>query len=338
MILVTGGTGLLGSHILFELLKTEQPVRVLYRSKERIQNVKLLFDYYSKGKSHNFHLIEWVKGDILDLVSLDDVFQNVTTVYHCAAMVSFRKADFKDLLKINREGTANMVNFALKYGVKKFGYVSSTATIGKDNHLSTEATKWILSEKSTGYSISKYNAEREVWRGSEEGMDVVIINPSVIFGAGDYNESSLTIFNTVKKGLKFYSPGANAFVDARDVATCFVKLVESHHAQERYLCLAENVPFKTILDTAAKEMKVKAPSILPPRWMALLIGRLTEFFSRFGGKSAITLESARTAYSTIRYSNEKIKNAVDINFYSLDESVQNVVNFHNWKMDVKSKI
>lgn len=336
MILVTGGTGLLGSHLLFELLKTERTVRVLYRNESKIQNVKLLFDYYSKGQeTHNFHLIEWVKGDILDLVSLDDAFQDVTTVYHCAAMVSFRKADFKDLLKINREGTANMVNFALKYGVKKFGYVSSTATIGTDKNRSTEASKWVLSEKSSGYSISKYNAEREVWRGSEEGMDVVIINPSVIFGAGDLTESSLTIFNTVKKGLKFYSPGANAFVDARDVASCFVKLVESNHTQQRYLCLSENVPFKTILDTVAKEMKVKTPSILPPKWLAILIGRLNEFFSRFGGKSAITLESARTAYSTIRYSNEKIKTAVAINFYSLDESVRNVVNFYNWKLEIK---
>lgn len=335
MILVTGGTGLLGSHLLFELLKTERAVRVLYRNETKIQHVKQLFDYYSKGKPHHFQMIEWVKGDILDLVSLDDAFENVTTVYHCAAMVSFRKVDFKDLLKINREGTANMVNFALKYGVKKFGYVSSTATIGTDHTISTEDTKWVLSEKSSGYSISKYNAEREVWRGSEEGMDVVIINPSVIFGAGDYNESSLTIFNTVKKGLKFYSPGANAFVDARDVATCFVKLVESNHTQQRYLCLSENVPFKTILDAVAKEMKVKAPSILPPKWLAVLIGRSNEFLSRFGGKSAITLESARTAYSTIRYSNEKIKKVVGIEFYTLEESVHNVVNFHTWKLEIK---
>lgn len=333
MILVTGGTGLLGSHLLFELLKVDRPVRVLYRNEKKKNHVRKLFDFYSEGKPHNFDAIEWVKGDVLDLVSLQDAFEDVDTVYHCAAKVSFKRKDFRHLIQVNRQGTANMINFGLKSGVKKFGHISSTAAIGgPEGILVTEQTQWSPTKHTSGYAVSKYNSEREVWRGNEEGMEVIIINPCVIFGAGDFKESSLTIFNSVQKGLKFYSPGKNAFVDARDVASCFVKLMESSVSGERYLCVAENKKFKEILGSISKELKVKSPSILPPKWLALLIGRTNEALSRIlGNNPSITLESARSAYSEMTYSNEKIKNELNHSFISLENSVQNVVAFHKWQ-------
>lgn len=329
MILVTGGTGLLGSHLLYELLKSEQKVRAIYRDAEKINEVKLLFDYYSVDGNHGFESIEWVKGDILDLVSLEDAMEGINTVYHCAAFVSFCRKDFKLLIQINRMGTANVVNIALKFGVKKFGFVSSTAAFsGEEGVTVTESTKWQLSNETSGYSISKYNSEREVWRGSEEGMDMIIINPSIIFGAGKLTESSLTIFNTVKKGLKFYSPGSNAFVDARDVATCFVKLMKSELKNERFLCVAHNLKFRDAIGVIASELVVKSPSYSPPRWLALLMGRTNELFYRlFKIKPTITLESARSAYSNTNYSNEKIRKELNHSFYSFEETVKNVVDF-----------
>lgn len=339
MILVTGGTGLLGGHLLFELMKAGRPVRSLYRSESKKNKVKRLFDYYSGGEPHNFDSIEWIKGDVLDLVSLEDAFRNVDTVYHCAAFVSFRKKDFRKLIRVNRQGTANVVNYSLKYGVKKLGHVSSTAAIGGlEGSVVTENTPWAFTEKTTGYAISKYNSEREVWRGAEEGLDIIILNPCVIFGAGDFDESSLTIFRSVKRGLKFYSPGKNAVVDARNVANAFVKLMESPVSGQRYLCIGENISFKEMLEIIARELRTKSPSICPPKWLAVLIGRSNEMISKLTGSSlSITLESARTAYSEMTYSNEKIVRELSLSFYTLEESVQNVVNFHNWQGSNKKR-
>lgn len=329
MILVTGGTGLLGSHLLYELVKNGAKVRALYRHTNRIAKVKVLFDFYAGSQNHQFESIEWVEGDVLDLVSLEDAMHGITQVYHCAAKVSFAKKDFKDLIHINRVGTANIVNMALKFGVEKFAHVSSTAAIGGvENKLTTEETKWQISDKTSGYAISKYNSEREVWRGSEEGMDIIIVNPCLIFGAGDLEESSLTIFNTVKKGLKFYSPGSNAYVDARDVATCMIQLMQSEIKNERFLLIGHNLTFKESLVQIAKQMGVKAPNFCPPKWLAILIARLSEFSNRvFKTNSAITLESARSAYSNMTYSNAKIVEATNHSFYSFEATIQNVIDF-----------
>lgn len=339
MILVTGATGLLGSHILYDLTQKGYRVRALYRNQDRIKQVEQLFDYYSNDKSHSFHTIVWVQGDVLDMVSLEDAFQGIEQVYHCAALVSFKKRDFKQLIHVNRLGTANVVNFCLKFNVKKLAHVSSTAAIGGiEGSIVTEETKWQIHEKTSGYAISKYNSEREVWRGQEEGLEVVIINPCVIFGAGQLNESSLTIFNSVRKGLKVYSPGSNAFVDARDVSSCLIQLMESDTSAERYLCIGENLSFKTILDEIARQFKVKAPFMRPPQWLAKVIAFLNENLSKITGTNpSITIESARSAYSNTTYSNAKIKQELNHEFIGLQESVANVVNFYHWLEKEKGK-
>lgn len=332
MILVTGGTGLVGSHLLFELSKTSASIRAIYRSESRIKHVEKLFEFYSKKTQNNFNNIEWVKADVLDLISLKDALIDVTQVYHCAAFVSFNKKDFSKLIKINREGTTNLVNLCLEYGIKKFGHISSTAAIGGIvGELTTEETKWKYSNRTSGYAISKYNSEREVWRGSEEGMDVIILNPSLVLGAGNWNESSLTIFKTVEKGLKFYSPGQNAFVDPRDIASVFVELMSSSIKNERFLVFSENVPFKTLLTTIAQSLNVKPPAKCPPFWLAKLTSRILGFISFFTGKPAtITKETTISAYSTMEYSNEKIKKALDYKFIPVTESIKNAVEFHRF--------
>lgn len=333
MVLVTGGTGLLGSHLLYELAKKDVSVRAIYRDKNRISRVKKLFDYYSCGAPHRFDSIEWVQADVLDLVSLEDALQGIQMVYHCAAMVSYNKKEFKKVIHVNRVGTSNMVNMSIKAGVEKFGYVSSTAAIGGiENVLVTEETKWELTDDTTGYSISKYNAEREVWRGSEEGMDVIIINPSIIFGAGDFNESSLAIFKTVDNGLKFYSTGGNSYVDARDVSTCLVSLMESSIKNERFLCVGHNLSFKTSIEIIASELGIKRPRFCPPKWLAVFFGRLNEIISSLTRSTpVVTTESARTAYSTMIYSNQKIKDALNIEFLPFEQTVKNVVQFKKAK-------
>lgn len=330
MILLTGGTGLIGSHLLVELLKTESSVRAIYRDPARIQNVKKLFDYYSIDGNHNFDSIEWVKADVLDLVSLEDAFVGVTHVYHCAAIVSFGKRDFSKMMKINREGTNNMLNLSLANSIKKFAHVSSTAAIGGiEGKLTTEQTKWTQSPRISGYAVTKYSSEKEVWRAHEEGLDVVIINPSVIIGAGSWDESSMTIFKSIEKGLKFHTPGQNAFVDARDVARMLIQLMNSDIKNERFLCISENVPFKVLFQKIANQLNIKGPTIATPKWLIGFTWRLVGFYSWLTRQQpTITKETAHSAFSTMEYSNEKIKQALNVEFISVDDAIENAVRFH----------
>jgi len=332
MILVTGGTGLVGSHLLYEISKSKTPIRAIYRDVKRIHRIKKLFDFYSKGLPHHFELIEWVEADVLDLVQLEDAFAGITEVYHCAAMVSFGRRDFSKMMHVNREGTNNVLNLSLEYKIKKFGYISSTAAIGgQENTLTTEDTKWKQSPTTSGYSITKYSAEKEVWRAVEEGLDVVIVNPCLIIGAGNWDESSMTIFRTLKKGLKFYTPGKNALVDARDIATILVRLMNSEVKNERFLIISENLTFKSSLQQIAKGLGKKAPSILTPKWLVGLAWRLSALWAWIGGsKPTITRDSANSAFSNMEYSNEKITKLLDYTFIPVKDAIRNAVDFQTF--------
>lgn len=328
MILVTGGTGLLGSHLLFNLTEQGTPIKALYRNKKKCENVLKIFKFYdSINGQKRFDLIIWVECDVLDVVSLHEEMIGCQYVYHCAAIVSFHKTDFYDMMKTNRQGTANVVNSCLENNVLKLCYVSSTAAIGGEGELIiSEETKWKQSPTTSGYSISKYSAEKEVWRGVEEGLDVVIVNPCVIIGAGDWNESSLTIFKTISGGLKFYTNGANAFVDVRDVSSIMVQLMKSTIKNERFLCISENTSFKKLFDQIALNLNKKSPSILIKPWLMGLTWRFIWLFTKLiGKKSAITRETARSAFGTTVYDNSKITKALNYKFHSLEEMVENAV-------------
>lgn len=330
MVFVTGGTGLIGSHLLFELVQKEEKVRAIYRNPNAIDKVLKLFKYYNNDNSQFlFDKIEWVSCDILDVVTLDEVIKDCSDVYHCAALVSFHRNDFNQLMKINREGTANIVNACLDNNIRKLAYVSSTAAIGGANlaDLVTEDLKWKQSENTSGYAISKYSAEKEVWRGVEEGLDIVIVNPSVVIGAGNWNESSLTIFKTIENGLKFYTSGSNAFVDARDVTKTLVQLMESEIKNERFLCVGENAKFIDLFHLISKRIDKKPPYILVQSWLASLTWRVAALVSLLTGKrSTITKESATSAFNVTKYSNTKIKTALNHEFYTLEQMVDNAVN------------
>ncbi len=326
MIFVTGGTGLLGAHLLVELAQSEDSIRAIYRSERKKEGVRSLFNYYlTQNADEAFNKIEWIKGDILDLVGLRKAIGGATQIYHSAALVSFHKSDFNNLLKINREGTANIVNLALEIDNCKLCYVSSTAAIGgSDGEHITEASKWKNSPTTSGYSISKYSAEKEVWRGIEEGLNSVMVNPCVILGAGNWNESSLTIFRTLQKGVSFYPPGSNAVVDARDVSEIMVKLMKSDIIAERYLCIGSNQPFQVLMAEIAKHLGVKMPKKPVKRWMVEVARRLLGFFALFTSKKpAITIETVQSLFGNKSYDASKIEKALDFKFRNLSEMVAN---------------
>jgi nucleoside-diphosphate-sugar epimerase len=334
MIFVTGGTGLIGSHLLVELTAQSVAITAIYRSSEKIQVVKQVFLHYLGADAESrFSKINWQQCDILDVPRLESLMQNHKEVYHCAAIVSFSRRDFQRMIQVNRVGTANLVNLSLELGIEKFCLVSSTAAIGekniRDGEEITEDAKYEISDETSGYSISKYKAETEVWRGIEEGLNAVIVNPSVVIGAGDWNESSLVIFRTIKKGLRFYSPGSNAFVDARDVAKIMVMLMQKPIFSERFLVIGENMPFRSLFNLIALELNQAAPKFAVSKWLMGAAWRVSALWAALTFSSpVVTKSSARSAFRNKRYSNEKIKQALGVQFTSVQEAVENAVAFH----------
>ena len=332
MILITGGTGLLGSHVVANQLIRNHSVRVLYRDDNRKKIVLHLLKYYYPAEYQQLYdKIEWFRGDILDTSDLTDAMENVDVVIHCAAVVSFKRKDFHKLWKINREGTANVVNVALNLNVKKLVHVSSTAAIGSDSQftdgIKRETNHWNANEAASTYSYTKFSAEKEVWRGIEEGLNAVIVNPSVMFGPGSWDETSLTIFKTLDNGLKYYTDGGNAFVDVRDVADLISILVDNDIHSERFLVIGQNLKFKELFDKISEEMRIRSPHKLAGSGLTELAWMLSSLKAYFTGKSsALTKESARSSQKTVRYSSEKLmKTFPDFKFRTLEDTISNTI-------------
>ena len=323
-VLVTGGSGLIGTHLMLNLLKEGISVRAIQRSSTNLQPVQDVFSFYGHGDL--FQKIDWVYGDILDITSLEEAMDGITHVYHAAALVSFNPSDKEQLYKMNIEGTANLVNACLLQNVSKLCYVSSTAAVGKskEGELSVETNKWDEEEVTSNYAISKHYAENEVWRGIAEGLPAVMVNPCVIIGPGDLTRSSGTLFGTIKKGLKFYTSGANAFVDVRDVADAMVLLMDSKIESERFLLIGENLKYQDLFQKIANSLGVKGPTILAKGFMVDLAWRLEKVKSWITQKApVVTSESAKSAISVNKFSAQKMTDATGFTFRNMDEATQN---------------
>ena len=328
MILVTGASGLVGSHLLCKLTQDEAIVRALYRSENRKQDTKKIFIFYFKEEAeYFFNKIEWIKGDILSLTDLELLFHNITHVYHCAALVSFHKIDFHRCMQVNRAGTANIVNFCLKHKVEKLCYVSSTAALSyNSNGLTDESFKWIPGPEVSGYSISKFAAEKEIWRGIEEGLKAVIINPCVILGPGNWKESSLSIFKSASKGIGFYPSGSNAIVDVRDVVYSMHYLMNAEISSKKFLCTGPNIAFKELLEALALLFNKKAPKIKSPRWLSLVVASFSELINLILRKrNGLTIESVYSAYKNITYDNRLICETTGVQFHTLTDTLEHAI-------------
>lgn len=314
MILVTGATGLVGSHLLISLLQENNSVKALYRNSKNIDKVKNVFAY--KNQLNLFDKINWIEGDITDIPSLNIAFENITIVYHCAALISFDPKDEEKLRKVNIEGTANIVNCCIDFGVKKLCHVSSIAALGdtKEGETTiTEETDWNPEKLHGDYAISKYGAEMEVWRGFQEGLEVVIVNPGVIFGYGFPEQGSSVIFNSVKKGLSFYTKGKTGIIAVEDVVNCMMQLMQKNVNGQQYTLVAENPTLETILFTIADGLKVKRPSIYANKSLTRIAWRLDWFLSKITRKKrTFTRATSKSSHSVDIYDNSKI--IIELNY------------------------
>jgi len=298
MILVTGATGLLGTELIQQLSSQNKAVKALYR------NTPPTFSHPT---------LEWVEGDIMDIVFLEELMENIDTVYHCAGLVSFSPKDIERLYKINVEGTANVVNACLNCGIKKLVHVSSVASIGRmpNSAVIDENTVWNSGDKNSEYAKSKHNGEMEVWRGVAEGLNAVIVNPSIILGAGDWNVGSTKIFKTVYNEFAWYSSGVNGFVDVQDVASVMILLMESDIVNQRFILNADNLAYKDLFTSIAKCWNKKPPYKEVTPFIAAIVWRLERLKSFFGDKSPlVTKETVTKALEKYYYKNDKLLNAL----------------------------
>lgn len=322
MILVTGGTGLLGSRLLFDLAKADKPIRALKRKSSTMNIIHTVF----KNEKKLLDQIQWVDADITDIIAIEKAMTGITQVYHCAGLVSFDPGDAQNLIKINRDGTTVMVNASLNAGVQKFCHVSSVAALGRSENENTitEYSTWKNSKYNSNYAVSKYAAELEVWRGIEEGLDAVIVNPSIIIGPGDWTAGSSQLFGQVWKGLLFYTEGVTGYVDAGDVSDCMIQLMKSTVSNERFIINAENLSFREVLTLVANGLGKKTPSIKVTKLMAEIAWRIESLRSLITRKKPlVTHETARNSRCSWYYSNEKIKTVLKKEFTPISKSIEN---------------
>lgn len=330
MILVTGGTGLVGAHLIFKLISENKKVRAIYRDEKKFTTVKRIFSYYTNNTESLFNAIEWCKADLNNIPALNDAFSNVTLVYHCAAFVSFEPDKFHLLKKTNIEGTANIVNLCLAHNIKKLCYVSSIAAIGATNNNKkiTENTEWQTEKDNSVYAITKYGAEMEVWRGTQEGLDAVIVNPGIIIGPGIWKYGSGNLFTKINNGLPFYSKGITGYVGVKDVVNAMMLLMHSPIKNERFILVAKNLSFETFTKTVAKYLNVKPPKKEVKKWQLQLFWRFDWLKHKLTGKRRVlSKHNAVSALTIDNYSNDKIKKALGFNFENIEESIKETASY-----------
>ncbi|TDI68746.1 MAG: NAD-dependent epimerase/dehydratase family protein [Bacteroidetes bacterium] len=328
MILVTGATGLVGAHLLFALLQKHNTVRATHRASSDLQAVKKVFSFYTDDVETLYKKIEWIEANIIELPALLLAFKDVNTVYHCAAFVSFNQKKYYDLTKTNVEGTANVVNLCLKNKVEKLCYVSSIATLGStlNGKPITEETHWNPEENNNVYSITKYGAEMEVWRGMREGLNSVIVNPGVILGEGFWNSSSGIIFKNAARGMKYYTTGSSGFVDVRDVVSTMIQLVESDRSNQRYLLVAANLSYLDLFTRLSISFGKKPPSKAIGKNTMLLLSKLDAILSfLFRRKRKLLKSMVHSMYNISNYNALKITTQLDFQYTPIDETLSRVV-------------
>jgi nucleoside-diphosphate-sugar epimerase len=331
MILVTGGTGLVGSHLLFKLVKKGYNVRAIYRSKKKIDATKHVFSYYTTQVDELFSKIDWVEAHLNDIPALTKAFKDVSRVYHCAALVSFDPNDYYTLRRINIEGTANIVNLCLANTIEKLCYVSSIAAIGHgepDETIISENTNWIPEEDHNVYAITKYGAEIEIWRGTQEGLETVVVNPGFIFGPGFWRTSSGSLFKKIYKGLSHYTNGVTGYVDINDVVIAMMQLMDSSIKNERYILVSDNLSFKEFATKVAQELKVEPPKKEASKRLLQMVWRLDWLNHLLRRKRRkLTKQMAGTISEKYYYSNKKIIDDLDFKFKPIDVSITETCRF-----------
>lgn len=331
MNLVIGATGIVGSHVLLELLQNNEVVVAAKQKSSDVSKVKELFAYYGAQAESLFDRIKWIDLDIRDVFSIEESLEGISTVYHCGGLVSFNNKDRKKLKQINELGTKNVVDACLFKKVKALCYVSSIATINNSDYVLplTEDVFWKKKGNESEYAWSKYNAEREVWRGMQEGLNAVIVNPGVILSPVFWTQSSAKLFDVCYKGNKFYTNGLTAYVLASDVAKLMYELIKKQQFGNRFIVIENNYSFKEVLGNIQLAFQKPAPSIYVSAYI-LKIAQIFEivitFFTRKERK--LTRSVLNAMRNTQTFSNEKVKRTLGFEFRPIKEGIEEICRYY----------
>ncbi len=325
---VSGATGFLGAHVVCRLLQKGLQVKALKRTGSNMAEFEYIYSLQFDDNTAKQNLI-WVDADVLDVTALQIALTGIDEVYHCAAMVSFSQKDKEQMMQLNVQGTANMVNISMIAGVKKFAHISSIAALGREKSGAqvSEKTKWTNSKLNSNYAISKYKAEMEVWRASEEGLNVVIVNPGVILGSGNWQKGSCALFGMVLKGMPFYTHGINGYVDVLDVADAAIKLMDNNIFAQRFILISNNVDMKHFLNLASTQLNKKKPTIKVNKFLAECAWIGAALVSLFTGKKPnLTKETSRASLKKYFYNNQKIKDTIGFEFIPIENTIKQACN------------
>lgn len=324
MILVTGGTGLVGSHLLYHLLLENDSVRAIHQKNSDLNAVKNVFQYYGAKGDELFNRIRWVEAELNDVPELEIAFEDVHQVYHAAALVSFLSRDYQKMRRINIEGTTNIVNLCICNQVEKLCFVSSVAAIENEASgvIMDESDNWNSATDKSGYAITKYGAEMEIWRACQEGLDVVIVNPGIIIGPGFWRFGSGSFFKRIFKGLKYYTTGTSGYVSVDDVVSIMTLLMAGSIKNERYIVIAENLSFQSFFAKIAKALNVEAPKKKASPLLLQIAWRIDWLRSIIKGKHRRLVRHSVNSIQSIRnYDNAKIKRDLNYEFNSVDSAI-----------------
>ena len=305
--------------MLLDLLRSGQEVRALCRPRSNLDRVRDLFHWYGPQGKTLYEKIEWVTGDLTDIPSLDVAMEGATAVYHCGALISFDPRDRGRMLKVNQEGTRNIVNLCIHKEIPRLYYTSSIAAIGGTSGTVSENDLWDPIHTNV-YATSKYLAEMEVWRGGQEGLQTVIVNPGVILGPGFWSEGSGKLFSRVSAGLRITPPGGTGFVGVWDVVKAMKDLGGHQCLNERYILVTENLEYAVLFKKIAQLLGVSPPKSVLTGWQLEVLWRLDWIRTHLtGGKRRLSKALARSLQMPVHYSNQKIRERIGFRFQPLEE-------------------
>lgn len=329
MIFVTGGSGFLGAHLLVQLSALDKRIIAAKRVTTQLDYVKRVFEL--AGFSDRFEKIEWKNVDLFDTYEIEDALTGVEQIYHCASEVSFHPKHHQKMIENNVTITANLANAALFCGIKKFMHVSSIAALGRSaqEEIIDETRIWKTDPVNSKYGYSKYKSEMEVWRAFEEGLPVIIVNPSMIMGYCPWNEGTGKMFDRAFDGMKFYTNGYTGWVDVKDVAICMVALMQKNINGERYIISAETKGYKEIFELMAdafNKPKAKKPANLKlAKWIVMVEEVKTKLT---GSSPLVTKESLKNATLECNYINEKVKKELNYQFIPVENTIRDTAKLY----------
>ncbi|MFP4622190.1 MAG: NAD-dependent epimerase/dehydratase family protein [Bacteroidales bacterium] len=328
MVFVTGATGFIGAHLIYHLIGGGNEVVAIKRATSDLQYVKRVLGFYTRDFEALFRKIKWIEGDIMEYDTIVEGMQGADEVYHAAAMVSFHPGDKYRMLNTNIRGTANVVNAALERGVKKLAYIGSVSALdpAKEGEVITEEFFGNFPQRYSNYAESKFQSELEVWRAIEEGLNALVVNPSIVLGPCIPLKGPGSFFKVIRKGIGFYPTGMTGFVDVRDVCDILIKLMQKDLMNERFIISEGNHTYKELFQLIAEAFHSKIPRRELKPFITDIAWKLERIRSKlFFQKPLITKELHQSAHKQVRFSNEKVKDTLNHSFITFQQSIEDTV-------------